>query len=47
MPGLYYVNANVAGLSEDTSHSLMQGAVFTVRGAQPTVGPVAGTITMH
>ena len=46
MPGLYYVNANVAGISEDTSHSLMQGAAFTVRGAEPTIGPVVATVAM-
>lgn len=47
MPGLYYVNANLAGFSEDTSHALMQGAAFTVRGARPTVGLVAGSVTMR
>ncbi len=45
-PGLYYVNANVAGLSEGTSHALMQGAAFAVRGEQRTIGPVAGTIAI-
>ncbi len=47
MPGLYYVNANVAGLSEDSSHALMQGAAFSVVGAQSTVGPVLGTVTIR
>lgn len=45
-PGLYYVNANLAGFSEDTSHALMQGAAFTVAGAEATIGPVAGTVTI-
>jgi ABC-2 type transport system ATP-binding protein len=45
-PGQYYVNANVAGVSDDSSDSLMQGAAFTVRGTQQTIGPVAARIVL-
>ncbi|MFT4260668.1 ABC transporter ATP-binding protein [Microbacterium sp.] len=43
-PGEYVVNANVAGLSDSTSHSLTGAASFTIAGAAPTVGPVAADI---
>ncbi len=31
-PGSYWINANLHGISESTSHALMQGAEFTVHG---------------
>jgi len=43
-PGRYVVNANVSGISVSASHSLMQGAQFTVEGTQSTIGPVAAAI---
>ncbi|WP_349426772.1 ABC transporter ATP-binding protein [Microbacterium sp. LWS13-1.2] len=43
-PGRYVVNANVSGISVDASHSLMQGAEFTVEGLPTTIGPVAAAI---
>lgn len=46
-PGLYHVNANVAGFSEDTSHALMQGATFTVRGPESTVGLVVADVSLR
>lgn len=46
IPGVYDVNANVAGFSESTSHALMQGASFTVLGTSTTVGPVAADVAM-
>lgn len=45
-PGVYYVNANVAGVSDDSAHALMQGAAFAVTGVRRTVGPVAGTVAI-
>ncbi|MGK3953397.1 ABC transporter ATP-binding protein [Microbacterium sp. I2] len=42
--GRYVVNANVSGISVSASHSLMQGAQFTVEGRQVTIGPVAASI---
>ncbi|WP_447942568.1 ABC transporter ATP-binding protein [Microbacterium aurum] len=46
-PGVYNVNANVAGFSESTSHALMQGASFAVRGVSDTVGPVVAAVSMN
>jgi len=43
-PGRYVVNANVSGISVPASHSLMQGAEFTVDGRPTTIGPVAAAI---
>jgi ABC-2 type transport system ATP-binding protein len=43
-PGSYYVNANLAGLSETTSHGIRQGAEFTVTGRTDSLGTVAATI---
>lgn len=43
-PGAYVVNANVSGLSVDASHSLMQGAEFSVEGVNATIGPVAASV---
>lgn len=42
--GDYVINANVSGISVDTSHSLMHGAQFTVEGKQTTIGPVAAVV---
>jgi ABC-2 type transport system ATP-binding protein len=46
-PGDYYVNANVAGLSDASADSLMQGAAFTVIGSQQTIGPVAASVAVR
>lgn len=43
-PGVYTVNANVSGIGVDASHSLVQGASFTVEGEAMTIGPVAASI---
>ncbi|MFB7893130.1 ABC transporter ATP-binding protein [Microbacterium sp. NPDC056044] len=43
-PGRYVVNANVSGISVSASHSLMQGAQFTIDGTPTTIGPVAAAI---
>jgi len=43
-PGRYAVNANVSGVSVSASHSLMQGAQFTIDGQPTTIGPVAAAI---
>lgn len=46
-PGQYYVNANAAGVSEESSHGLMQGALFTVTTDHPTFGTVAAAVTVE
>lgn len=43
-PGSYYVNANVSGISEATSHSLMQAAEVDVVGDSRSLGSVAASI---
>jgi ABC-2 type transport system ATP-binding protein len=43
-PGRYVVNANASGISVSASHSLMQGAQFTVGGRPTTIGPVAAAV---
>lgn len=45
-PGSYYVNANVSGISETTSHALMQAAEVDVIGDSQSLGSVAATIRM-
>lgn len=45
-PGQYYVNANAAGVSEASSHALMQGAMFTVTSDSKTFGTVAATLSV-
>ena len=40
-PGNYSVNVNASGISEPTSHGLMNAAQFEVRGDVVSVGPVA------
>jgi len=45
-PGQYFVNANAVGISEEASHALMQGAMFTVVGATNTFGTVAAAVTI-
>ena len=45
-PGQYYVNANAAGVSEESSHGLMQGALFTVTSEHPTFGTVAASVSV-
>ncbi|MBG0717965.1 ABC transporter ATP-binding protein [Microbacterium sp. 2C] len=43
-PGQYYVNANAAGVSEPSSHGLMQAAMLTVLGDDSTMGTVSARI---
>jgi ABC-2 type transport system ATP-binding protein len=43
-PGSYYLNANVNGVSEPTSHSLMQAAEFDVAGRSDVLGSVAADV---
>lgn len=43
-PGTYTVNANISGISVEASHSLIQGASFTVDGQAVTIGPVAASV---
>lgn len=45
-PGQYYVNANAAGVSEPSSHGLMQASLFTVVGDSRTIGTVSATIRL-
>ncbi len=45
-PGQYFVNANAAGVSEPSSHGLMQGAMLTVRGDSTTMGTVAAKLSI-
>lgn len=45
--GQYYVNANAAGVSEESSHGLMQGALFTVTSEHPTFGTAAAAVTVQ
>ncbi|MDR7185314.1 ABC-2 type transport system ATP-binding protein [Microbacterium trichothecenolyticum] len=44
--GQYYVNANAAGVSESSSHGLMQGARFTVLSEPGTVGSVSAHVSV-
>lgn len=46
MPGVYDVNVNVAGFSEETSDAMMHAVSFSVRGDRPTLGPVAADISL-
>lgn len=43
-PGTYSVNVNASGISEPTSHGLMNGAEFEVLGDARSVGPVATSV---
>lgn len=43
-PGWYTVNVNASGISEPTSHGLMNGAKFEVLGDVTSVGPVATSV---
>lgn len=43
-PGTYSVNVNASGISEPTSHGLMNAAEFTVLGDVVSVGPVATNV---
>lgn len=43
-PGAYSVNVNASGISEPTSHGLMNGAEFEVLGDIRSVGPVATSV---
>jgi ABC-2 type transport system ATP-binding protein len=45
-PGSYYVNANFSGVSDPSSHSLMQAAEFNVRGDSEALGPVAARVQL-
>lgn len=44
--GHYYVNANAAGVSESSSHGLMQAARFTVLADEGTVGSVSANVSV-
>lgn len=44
--GQYYVNANAAGVSESSSHGLMQAARFTVVADAGTVGSVSAHVSV-
>ena len=43
-PGTYSVNVNASGISEPTSHGLMNGAEFEILGEVRSVGPVATSV---
>lgn len=43
-PGRYSVNVNASGISEPTSHGLMNGGEFEVLGDVTSVGPVATVV---
>jgi ABC-2 type transport system ATP-binding protein len=45
--GHYVVNANVAGFSTPSAHSLEGGASFTVVGSAQTIGPVGGAVSVR
>jgi ABC-2 type transport system ATP-binding protein len=44
--GQYYVNANAAGVSESSSHGLMQAARFSVVADEGTVGSVSASVSV-
>ena len=46
-PGEYFVNANAAGISVASSHSLTHGASFVIEGPTGTIGPVSASIRYH
>ncbi|KAF2412167.1 ABC transporter ATP-binding protein [Microbacterium sp. B35-04] len=46
-PGQYYINANVSGISEPSSHSFMQGAMLTVHGSDTTQGTVSAAVEIR
>lgn len=46
-PGDYVVNANVSAISEDASHSLREGARFSIEGHSQSIGPVAARIRIN
>jgi ABC-2 type transport system ATP-binding protein len=43
-PGRYSINVNASGVSEPTSHGLMNGAEFEILGDVLSVGPVATSV---
>jgi ABC-2 type transport system ATP-binding protein len=45
-PGSYYVNANASGVSDPSSHALMQAAEFTVVGTSNALGTVAARVAV-
>jgi len=45
--GEYYVNANAAGVSEVSTHGLMQAAMFTVVSDDSTVGTVSARVSVN
>lgn len=45
-PGQYYINANTLAVEESRSHSLMQGALLTVRTDNSTFGSVAAAVSV-
>lgn len=44
--GQYFVNANVAGVSEVSTHALMQAVMLNVEGAEDTMGSSAARVTV-
>lgn len=44
--GQYFVNANVAGVSEISTHALMQGALLNVDGGEGTMGSSSAVINV-
>lgn len=46
-PGAYWVNANLHGVSESTSHSVMQAAELTVRGESDSLGSVPARVSFR
>ena len=45
-PGQYYINANAAGVSEPSSHGIMQAVLLTVTGQSTTFGAVSAQISV-
>jgi len=46
-PGSYWVNANLHGISESTSHAVTQGAEFTIHGKSDSLGSVPAGVRFH
>ncbi|MGX1695902.1 ABC transporter ATP-binding protein [Microbacterium keratanolyticum] len=44
--GQYFINANVAGVSEISTHALMQGALLNVDGGEGTMGSSSAVISV-
>ena len=46
-PVIYWVNANLHGISESTSHAVTQGAEFTIHGKSDSLGSVPAGVRFH